>query len=141
MTALVPLVNGVQYGWVNLNNIAFGVPVIGILGIKWRRKQVKENQYGAGNDAIARTYGNITYEGSITVYKDWWKSVCDAAPNKDPLQIAPFDWTIAYGNGNVAAATETLKNVEFLEDGLDANQGDTKLTIEIPFTWAGLARA
>jgi hypothetical protein len=141
------LVNGINYSWCNLNNIAFGVPVTGILAINYDIEQTKENNYGPGIEPGSRGYGNKAYTGSITVYKDWWKSVCDAAPNKDPLAIAPFDWTIAFGNGvspttpPVNAFTETLKAFEFLKDSFKANQGDTKLTMDIPFIWAGIVRS
>lgn len=52
------LVNGVNWSWANLNNIAFGVPVIGILAINYKIKQNKENNYGVGNEPISRGYGN-----------------------------------------------------------------------------------
>lgn len=139
------LINGVNYSWANLTNIAFGVPVIGIKAISYSRKQVTDNNYGWGQEPTSIGYGNITYEGKITVYKDWWQSVINAAPNKDPFQIAPFDWTIAFANfqtgAQVPVITETLRNVRFMEDNLNANQGDTSLTIDIPFIWAGKVTA
>ena len=138
------LINGVNYSNCNLNHIAFGVPVVGIKAISWSRKQVSENNYGAGQEPISIGFGNITYEGKITVYKDWWQAVKNAAPNKDPFAILPFNWTINYGNATapglppVSPFTETLKNVRFLEDNMNSNQGDTSITIDIPFIWAGL---
>lgn len=135
------LIQGINYSWSNLNNIAFGVPVIGITSIQWDIDQVKENNYGWGIEPISRGYGNKEYSGTITVFKEWWKSVCDAAPNKDPLSIAPFDWTIAYGNASVAIHTETLKAFEFLKDTTKAAQGETKFTFDIPFIFAGLKRS
>lgn len=131
-----------MYSAASLNNIAFQVPVTGMKAIKWRKKQVKENVYTLENEPQGRTYGQITYECTITVYKDWWKSVCDAAPNKSPLDIAPFDWTIAYGADlKTPIATETLKNFEFKEDGLDATSGDTSLTLDIECEFAGVVRS
>jgi hypothetical protein len=135
------LINGVNYSWVNLANIAFGFPVIGITSVSYSKKQVKENNYGIGAEPTSRGYGNITYEGKITVYKDWWQSVINSRANKDPLTIAPFDWTISYGGTGVVPISETLKFVEFTEDNLNANQGDTKLLIDIPFIFAGIVRA
>jgi hypothetical protein len=131
------LINGVNYSWSSLNNIAFGVPVVGILAINFSAKQVKENNHGAGTDPVSRGYGNKTYEGSITVYADWWMSVVNAAPNNDPLDIAPFDWTIAFGDGRTPFTTLTLRALEFTENNFTANQGDTKLQIDIPFIFAG----
>lgn len=135
------LINGINYSWPNLTNIAFGVPVVGILAISYNRKQNKENNYGLGQEPISRGYANVTYEGKITVYKDWWKSVCDAAPNKDPLAIAPFDWVLNASGPSVPSLNETLKAFEFLEDNFSANQGDTKLTMDVPFIFAGIVRS
>jgi len=132
------LVNGINYSWPNLTNIAFGVPVIGITAINWTKKQNKENNMGWGSEPISRGYGNKEYECSITVYKDWWKSVVDATATKDATDIAPFDWTISLAGPGVTPVTHTLKNFEFLEDKFVANQGDTKLTMDIPCIFAGV---
>lgn len=138
------LIQGVLYGACNLNNIAFGVPVVGITAISWSRKQNTTNEYGLGQEPIGAGYGQISYEGKITVYKEWWKAVKDARPDKDPFSILPFNWTISYGNATapglapVAPFTETLRNFRFMEDNFNANSGDTKLLLDIPFVWAGL---
>lgn len=135
------LINGVNWAWGSLQCIAFGVPVTGITAINYKIKQEKTLNYGAGLEPVSVGFGNISYdEGSITVYRDWWQSVINASPEKSPLKIAPFDWTILFGIDAVNPTAETLKNVMFLEDGLDANQGDTKLLITIPFKFAGIKR-
>jgi len=135
------LVNGINYSWANLTNIAFGVPVVGIMAINWTRKQTKENNYGLGVEPISRGYGNKEYEGKITVYKDWWQSVVDTTPTGDPTDIPPFDWVLSLGGPSVPAVNMTLKNFEFLEDNFTANQGDTKLTMDIPFIFAGVVNS
>lgn len=137
------LINGTNYSNCNLQNIAFGVPVSGITEISYSIKQTKELNYGAGIEPVSVGFGNKTYEGSITVYKDWWQSVINASPNKDPLSILPFDWTISYGNSSspftptVPIVTETLKSLMFLEDSMKSSQGETKILITIPFIFAG----
>ena len=60
-----PLINGVTYSWSNVKLVLFGVPVIGITQIEYKRKQNKENNYGMGTDPISRGYGNKEYEGKI----------------------------------------------------------------------------
>lgn len=138
------MINGVNYSNCNLNHIAFGVPVTGIKGISWSRKTVATNEYSVGQEPTSMGYGSISYEGKITVLKDWWQAVKNAAPGKDPFSILPFNWTIVYGNATapglppVSPFTETLKNVRFLEDNMTSNTGDTNITIDIPFIWAGL---
>lgn len=136
----VVLINGTNYSAANFNNIAFGVPAVGIAGLNYKLKQVKENNYSLEAEPTSRGYGQITYEGSITVYREWWQSVINAAPNKSPLQIAPFNWTIVYGNLGQPLITETLLNFEFMEDGVTVAAGDTKLLQEIPIIFAGIKR-
>ena len=41
-----PLINGVSYGWGNIQLVLFGVPVVGITKIDYKAKQTKENLYG-----------------------------------------------------------------------------------------------
>lgn len=132
------LVNGINYSWANLTNIAFGVPVIGITAINWKKKQNKENNYGWGTEPISRGYGNKEYEGSMTVYKDWWATVVAATATKDGTDVAPFDWTMFLAGPGIVPITHTLKNFEWLEDSFNSNQGDTKLTMDIPFIFAGV---
>lgn len=134
------LLQGVQYSAASVNNIAFGVPVTGLKAINWDREQNKELQYNLANEPMGVTFNQIAYSGSITVIKEWWNAVIQAAPNKDVLQIPPFDWTITYGNLNTPATVETLKMVMFTKDGMKVASGDTSLTIDIPFIFAGVER-
>jgi hypothetical protein len=110
----------------------FGVPVVGITKIDYKRKQKKENNYGIGSQPVSRGYGNYEYEGSIEIYLDEWKRIIAAAPNRDPLLIAPFDIQVVYAGRGITADKDVLKAVEFMEDNFTANQGDTKLMVTIP---------
>ena len=140
------LVNGVNYSWGNVKMILFGVPVIGITQINYSRKQTKENNYGFGNEPVGRGYGRIEYEGSIEIYRDEWQKIINAAPNNDPLVIAPFPIPIlmgdipGQGSGIVIPKQVTLHNVEFLEDNFSANEGDTKLMVTVPLIIAGITQ-
>ncbi len=135
-----PLINGVNYSYGNIKMILFGVPVVGITKISYNKKQTKENNYGLGYQPVSRGYGNYEYEGSIEMYVDEWKRIIAAAPSRDPLAIPPFDISIVYGGNSVAADKDVLRAVEFLEDPLDASQGDTKLLVTIPIILAGIER-
>lgn len=132
MPAQTPIINGINYSWANISLILFGVPVVGITKIDYKAKQKKENNYGAGAQPVSRGYGNYEYEGSIELYTDEWKRIIAAAPNRDPLSIAPFDIPVVYGGNSVTADRDVLRAVEFLENPLAANQGDTKLMVTIP---------
>ena len=135
-----PLINGIAYAWVNLSFVLFGVPVIGIVDINYNQKQKKENLYGKGAKAIARGYGNYEQDGDIEIYLEEWKRIIAASPNRDPLQIPPFDVQIVFGGSRVTADKDVLRSVEFLENPFKGKQGDTKLLIKIPLIIADIDR-
>lgn len=135
-----PIINGVNYSWSNVSVILFGAPVIGILAIDYKRKQKKENNYGAGPQPVSRGYGNYEYEGSIELYTDTWKAIIAQSPNRDPLQIGPFDIPVTFTGTGVTTTKDVLRAVEFLEDPLETKNGDTKLTVKIPLIIGGIDR-
>lgn len=135
-----PLINGINYSWANVSLTLFGVPVTGITKIDYNRKQTKENNYGAGSQPVSRGYGNYEYEGSIELYVDEWKRIIAAAPNRDPLLIAPFDIQVVFGGTGVTVDKDVLRSVEFMEDPLSTSQGDTKLLVTIPLIIGAIER-
>lgn len=134
------LINGKNYSWSNVTAIVLGVAVVGITKIDYKRKQKKENNYGAGVEPISRGYGNKEYEGSLTIYTDEWKRIIAAAPGRDPLDIPAFDIQVSFSGDGVPATRETLKAVEFLEDPFEASQDDTKLMVTIPLIIGAIKR-
>ena len=126
-----PLINGVNYSWANVKLVLFGVPVVGITQIEYKRKQKKENNYGFGLEPVSRGYGNKEYEGKITLYRDEWNAIIAAAPNRDPLDIW-FDIQVSFAGSRVQPVLDVLKACEFMEDPFTVAQGDTKILVEIP---------
>lgn len=140
MGQITPLINGTSYAWSNVSVVLFGVPVVGIVAIDYVEKQKKENLFGAGQRAIQRGYGNIEPDGSIELYLDEWKRIIAASPNRNPLQIAPFDIQVVFGGDRVQADKDVLRSVEFLENPMGSKQGDTKITVKIPLIIASIER-
>lgn len=126
------LINGVNYSWGSVSLVLFGVPVVGITKISYKRSQKKENNYGWGVEPISRGYGNKEYEGSLELYTDEWKRIIAASPDGDPTQIPWFDIPVVFGGTRLLPDKDILRAVEFLEDPLEANQGDTKLLVTVP---------
>lgn len=135
-----PLINGINYSYSNISVVLFGTPIVGITKIDYKRKQKKENNYGFGVQPVSRGYGNYEYEGSIELYTDEWKRIIEASPNRDPLAIAPFDIQVVFGGTGLAVSKDVLRMVEFMEDGLTASQGDTKLLVTIPLIIGAIDR-
>ena len=135
-----PLINGTNYSNGNVSVILFGTPIVGIVAIDYNVKQKKDNNYGAGYQPVSRGYGMYEYTGSIEIYLDVWKSIIAQAPNRDPLQIPPFDIPITYGGTGVLTTKDVLRAVEFLENPTDTKTGDTKITVKIPLIIGGIDR-
>ena len=134
------LVNGVNYSWAHVTLILFGKPTIGVAKISYKEKQAKENNYGLGGKPISRGYGNYEYEGSIELYTDVWKSIISASPNRNPLDIPPFEVKVMFGGDRVNFTTDILKMCEFLENPFEASQGDSKLMVTIPLIIGDIQR-
>lgn len=127
------IINGIAYSWAKITLILFGNPVFGITKIKYGQKQKKENNYGQGSLPISRGYGNYEPEASIELYQDEWRNIIAAAPNRNPLQIAPFNIQVLFGQINgLSVGQDNLLACEFTNDEMSANQGDTKLLVPIP---------
>jgi hypothetical protein len=137
---MTPLINGVSYGWGNIQLVLFGVPVVGITKIDYKSKQNKENLYGAGYKPVSRGYGKYEYEGSIEIYTEEWKRIIAAAPNKDPLSIAPFDIQVVFLGDRVSPNKDVLKMCEFLENPLSSSEGDTSIKVTIPLIIGDILR-
>ena len=139
---VTPLINGINYAWANVKVIILGVPVVGITKVDYKIKQKKENQYGAGYEPVSRGYGNKEYEGSIEIYTDELKRIIAAAPNRDLMAIPPFDIQVLFEDPStgVFLTQDTLKMCEFMEEGLSASQGDTKLLVSLPLVIGQITR-
>jgi hypothetical protein len=127
-----PLINGVNYSWANVKLVLFGVPVVGITHIEYKKKQKKENNYGMGTEPVSRGYGNKEYEGKITLYRDEWLAIISAAPSNDPLDIPWFDIQVTFAGSRVQPALDVLRACEYMDDPFTVAQGDTKIMVEIP---------
>ena len=132
------LINGINYSWANISVLPLGIPLNGITKISYKAKQEKTNNHGAGSKPVSRGYGREEYEASIEVYTDEWKRFIAASPEKNPLKIPPFDIPVVFAGDGVLPTTDILLMAEFLEDPLEANEGDTKLLVTIPLIIAGI---
>lgn len=135
------LVNGVNYSWGHITLTVFGVPIIGITKISYKRKQVKENHYGHGNEPISRGTGRKEYEGNIELYMDEWKQIIALAPNNDPTQIPKFPISVVFSGDGVPPTIDTLLSCEFTEDDMNASEGDTKVMVSVPLIIGGINRS
>ncbi len=129
----VPLINGVEYSWADLTVNIGGSPVVGITKVDYKDSQQIDNIYGAGQQPVARGYGNITPTASITLLRKEVESIRAASATGRLQDIAPFDMIVAFVplNGG-AIVTHKVRNCQFTEDANAIAQGETKNETTLP---------
>ena len=122
----VALINGRAYDFTQIQAVVLGVPLPSISSITYLEEQEKENNFGVGNRPVSRGHGAINANGSVDISMNDIEALRDAAPNGSLVQIPSFDIVVVYGNPQ-KPTTHILKNCEFLDDGVEATQGDKDL--------------
>lgn len=131
------LKNGVVVGSANINVVIGGVVVTGIKSIDFKVSQKKENVMGFQAQPVGRGRGQYEYpESTMEILLEEYKSICSAAPNRDPMQIPMFNIPIVYDNN--ALEKEVLNNVEFTSRGTSPKAGDTATWVTVNFIYAGI---
>lgn len=135
-----PLVNGTRHSWSSIELVLFGITITGITAISYKKKSNKTNEYGAGSEPVHRGKGNNEYEASITLMKYEVDRIHAALPAGSSLgDIAPFNIAVVYKpEGNDTLKTDIIQNCEFLEQGIDTKQGDTKVEVQLPLLPGGI---
>jgi hypothetical protein len=137
------LINGSTYNWaqvrIQFSNMA--TPIIGVTNISYGATREFENVYGTGDQPIARSSGNVTYEASVTLFKDEVKRIQDASPFGDITLLEPFEIVVSF-RSDIAdkITTEVLKNVQFTSNATAIAQNDKTISIELPLIIAGIKR-
>jgi hypothetical protein len=126
------LINGVNYSWENTNVLIFGQILTGITKVSIKSKQTKDNNYGIGKKPISRGYGNVEFEGSMSVYFDELLRWIKATGNGDILEIPYFDFPIMLVGKRVLPHKIVVRGAEFIESPFENSQGDTKIIVDVP---------
>ncbi len=125
----IPEINGVVHSWANLVVNIAGVPVTGITKISYKDSQTIESIYGAGQRPVGRGYGRIECSASITLLRDELEAIRAASDTGRLQDIAPFDIIVSFlPIGGQLLTTHKIRNAQFKDDGVDANEGDTSNT-------------
>lgn len=129
--ALIPLINGIQYGSPNIQVIlpVLGL-VVGISSINYSKEQTIEDNYGLGSDPVSRGFGQNKYSGDITIFKETWNKIIDISPLRDPSKLPLFDIAVVY-TGAAGVRKEVLRAVSFKTNPVGVNAGDTKIMCKI----------
>lgn len=126
--------NAEEYGWNDLQIVALGRPIAGAVSVRYKEMQDKKNVYGAGKKPVARSRGQVEYEGELKILMSELRAMLSSLGNgKGVTSIQPFDIVLAYAPSiSDQITTDRLVYVEFTECEVNVNQGDDKIEVTLP---------
>ena len=128
--------NSEEYGFIDIQVVMLGRPIIGLRGIRYKEMQEKSNVHGAGAKPIARARGQKNYEGTVRVLFSELRALLQSAGNPVRMGITgirPFDIMVVYApDVSSVISSDRLVYCEFLECEVDWNNGDQFAEIELP---------
>jgi len=125
---MTPLINGRAYDFAQINMLISGVVVPSISSIEYSEEQEKTNNFGAGDRPVSRGHGAIDAKAKITMSMNDVEALRASATDGSLLKLPAFDVVVVFLHPTSAkVVTHTLKNCEFLSDGVTGSQGDTDL--------------
>ena len=128
----IPLINGHEYGWADIEVSIAGPIATGITGIEYNDDQEIVNVYGAGRYPVSRGKGRITCSGKITLLTSEVIALQKKAPNGRLQDIAPFPIIVSYipdDGGEVVV--DKLRNCQFKTNKRNWAEGDTSKSVDI----------
>jgi len=126
-----PLVNGEAYSWSTVTLNLFNQVVAGIDAINYTEEEEMENNYGHGKFPVSRSYGNVSYEGSITLHMVEVERLQSAVTSGRLQDIPEFDIQVSFLPQNGVIVNHTLRNCRFMKNERSMSQNDKKIATEL----------
>ena len=126
------LINGVAYSWSQVKINILGRQVIGVSKISYSDKEDMQDNYGAGNLPVSRSYGKISCEASIELYMEEIEAIQKASPTGRLQDVPEFNVVVSYQPQLGRIVNHTLHNARFKENGREVGNEDMVVKTEIP---------
>jgi hypothetical protein len=126
------LINGRAYSWADVHINILNTRVIGVKSISYDENEEMQDNFGAGNRPVNRSFGKIETEGSITLMMSEIEALQDASPTGRLQDIPEFDIIVSYLPNNGVIRNHTLKNCRFMANGRELGTDSLEITKEIP---------
>lgn len=126
------LINGQAYTWAQIKVNVLGRQINGIAKISYKEKEEMQDNFGAGNRPVSRSYGKITAEGSMELHMEELEALQAATPDGRIQSIPEFDIVVSYQPNQGKIVNHTLHNCRMMENGREASNEDMLIKTEIP---------
>jgi hypothetical protein len=107
-----------------------GRTVLGITAISYEDDQEITDNYGAGQYATSRGYGQNKFKASITLEMKESERLVEASPTGRLQDIPPFPITVCYVNPANKTVTHKLIMCQFKNNKRDVKSGSTNIEVE-----------
>jgi len=120
------LINGKAFSAADITVEVAGITVASVSDLKVTVTQEKKNNKGFSDEPVSRGRGTKEYEGSIDLaYTDALK-LRNLSPTGDLVGIPTFEILAVLDNA-VNISRIRVKNVEFMDDGIEVSTDDTEV--------------
>jgi len=126
------LINGQAYTWAQIKINILGRQIIGVTKITYKESEEMQDNFGAGNRPISRSYGKIETEASIEMYMEEIEALQAATPEGRLQSIPEFDIVVSYQPTLGQIKNHTLHNCRFKENSREPGNEDMAIKAEIP---------
>ena len=127
-----PLINGILYGWANVQVTIQGVPLTGITAVEYDDKQEVVNKYGAGRHPVGRGLGRITPSAKLTLYLEEVVALQAKSPTGRLQDLGMFDVLVGYLHPTTGLITyDKIRNCHFSDNSRKVKEGDTDIPVDL----------
>jgi hypothetical protein len=130
-------IDGKEVEWADVTILVDGIDAtLKSLGISYGVKVDKEHLFAGGDEPVGIQSGNRTPSGVLTVLKENYDILDEAAIAAGGRDITDLVLQLAVfykPKGNRPPRTEILEGAEFSEFNSKIAQGDKKMPVELPF--------
>lgn len=135
---MVPLINGVAYSWADINIFLLGRTVLGISGISYEEEQDITDNYGSGQYATSRGYGQFKFKATLKMEMKEVERLQAAVPSGRLSDIPPFPITVSYVNVANKTVVHKLIMCQFKNNKRDTKSGETNIEVELDLVIANI---
>jgi hypothetical protein len=128
-------INNKEYAWGDITVVVLGRPIIGITGIEYTAKKVKEQRYGSGRDVKSIQHGRREPEGTITLMQSEVIAMNQAAKQngyRDALDIE-VGIIVTYASDDGIVSVDKIIGASFSELPKGMKEGDLQSEHAMPF--------
>lgn len=131
----MPIINNKEYAWGDITVVILGRPIIGITGIEYTSKKVKEQRYGSGRDVKSIQHGRWEPGGTITLMQSEVIAMNKAAKQggyRNVLDIE-VDIIVSYVSDDGIVSVDKIVGASFSELPKGMKEGDLQSEHAMPF--------